>query len=79
MTKNKNNAPLKGSFKYKQIMKRYGKRNPEPVRKVVRVKELPVLSQQVYTSSNTGLSPVAIEYSYIPAQPKKTKNLPSRA
>ena len=75
MTKNKNNA-LKGGYKYKQIMRRYGKKDPEPVRKVVRQKDIQYISNPAYTVSSTVLSPVEIEYSYTPSPPKMVKIIP---
>ena len=72
MTKNKNNA-LKGGYKYKQIMRRYGKRNSEPALKVIRKREIQCISNPVYTVSSTVLSNVAIEYSYMPSPPSKGK------
>ena len=75
MTKNKNKV-LKGGYKYKQIRRRFGKKNPEPVRKVIRTKELQNLSNPVYTSSSTIPPPVEFEYFYTPSPPKKPKIVP---
>ena len=75
MSKNKNNA-LKGGYKYKQIRKRYGKQNTEPVLKVIRKREAQFISNPVYTVSSTVNAPVRIEYSYTPAQPQKAKIVP---
>lgn len=74
MTKNKNNA-LKGGYKYKQIMRRYGKKNNEPVLKVIRKRENQTISNPVYTADSTVLSTVQIEYSYVPAPPPKVKTV----
>ena len=75
MPKNKNNA-LKGGYKYKQIMRRYGKKNTETVRKVVRIQEPQHLSPPVYIFSSTVESEVEIEYSYTQALPQKPKVIP---
>ena len=75
MTKNKNNA-LKGGYKYKQIMRRFGKKNNEPVHKVIRKREIQSISNPVYTVSSTVLSTVEIEYSYMPSPPPKVKIVP---
>lgn len=75
MAKNKNNA-LKGGYKYKQIMRRFGKKEGEPVRKVIRKREVQSLINPTYTSSTTVADPVAIEYSYIPAPLPKVKIIP---
>jgi hypothetical protein len=75
MTKNKNNA-LKGGYKYKQIMRRYGKRKSEPALKVIRKREIQSISNPVYTFSSTVLSPVEIEYSYTPSPPPAVKIVP---
>lgn len=75
MTKNKNNA-LKGGYKYKQIMRRYGKRNSEPALKVIREREIQSISNPVYTVSSTVLSTVEIEYFYTPSPPPKVKIVP---
>ena len=72
MTKNKNNA-LKGGYKYKQIMRRYGKKNNEPVLKVIRKREAQNISNPVYIVSSTVLSTVEIEYSYMPSPPPLPK------
>lgn len=73
--KNKNNK-IKGGYKYKQIMRRYGKKNTEPVLKVVRKREFQNITNPVYTVSSTVISTVEIEYSYTPASPEKPKILP---
>jgi hypothetical protein len=75
MAKNKNNA-LKGGYKYKQIMRRYGKKEGEPVRKVIRKTEVQSLINPSYTSTITVADQIAIEYSYIPAPPPKVKTIP---
>ncbi len=75
MTKNKNNA-LKGGYKYKQIMRRYGKKNTEPSLKVIRKKEYQSISNPVYTVSSTVLMPGKIEYSYVQSPPKKVNSIP---
>lgn len=75
MTKNKNNA-LKGGYKYKQIMRRYGKKNNEPVLKVIRKREIQSITNPVYTISSTVLSTLEIEYSYMPSPPTSVKIVP---
>jgi hypothetical protein len=78
MSKNKNNA-LKGGYKYKQIMRRYGKKNTEPVLKVIRRLEAQTISNPVYTTTSTIVSEIKIEYSYSPAPPPKVKIVPKPA
>ena len=75
MAKNKNNA-LKGGYKYKQIMRRFGKKEGEPVRKVIRERDVQSLINPTYTSSTTVADPVEIEYSYIAPPPPKAKTMP---
>jgi hypothetical protein len=75
MAKNKNNA-LKGGYKYKQIMRRFGKKNNEPVRKVIRRRDVQSIVNTTYTSNTTGVDPIEIEYTYVQAPPPKPKVVP---
>ena len=75
MSKNKNNK-ISGGYKYKQIMRRYGKKNTEPVLKVIRKREVQSLANPDYIVSSTVVAPIEIEYTYLPAAPPKVKLMP---